>query len=241
MRAKHFIQMAVVMMVVVGLGLGTAQAATISWWNGYPLSPGLVPASSSDLINAGQSTLSSIVLTTGTADLGSLDKLNDADFWGGLPDPTSWQTYSNGFGPSDGAIVTVALNTVASPLGYVIDSIITTTGANTNEKSQKFDLWYSLVADPDTYVLVTGDVGATVNRDGNSGGGDPVKQSTITGDSPIATGVAKLRFQFYKYSGRDSVYREIDVFGAPVPEPGTLALLVTGLIGLLCYAWRKRK
>ncbi len=26
-----------------------------------------------------------------------------------------------------------------------------------------------------------------------------------------------------------------------VPEPSTLALLVTGLIGLLCYAWRKRK
>lgn len=26
-----------------------------------------------------------------------------------------------------------------------------------------------------------------------------------------------------------------------VPEPSTLALLVTGLVGLLCYAWRKRK
>ncbi len=26
-----------------------------------------------------------------------------------------------------------------------------------------------------------------------------------------------------------------------VPEPSTLALLATGLIGLLCYAWRKRK
>ncbi len=26
-----------------------------------------------------------------------------------------------------------------------------------------------------------------------------------------------------------------------VPEPGTMALLATGLIGLLCYAWRKRK
>jgi len=27
----------------------------------------------------------------------------------------------------------------------------------------------------------------------------------------------------------------------PIPEPGTLALLATGLIGLLCYAWRRRK
>jgi len=28
---------------------------------------------------------------------------------------------------------------------------------------------------------------------------------------------------------------------AEIPEPGTLALLATGLIGLLAYAWRKRK
>ena len=29
--------------------------------------------------------------------------------------------------------------------------------------------------------------------------------------------------------------------GAPVPEPATVVLLVTGLLGLLAYAWRKRK
>jgi hypothetical protein len=26
-----------------------------------------------------------------------------------------------------------------------------------------------------------------------------------------------------------------------VPEPGTLILLGTGVLGLLCYAWRQRK
>ncbi|MCD4727530.1 MAG: PEP-CTERM sorting domain-containing protein [Pirellulales bacterium] len=36
-------------------------------------------------------------------------------------------------------------------------------------------------------------------------------------------------------------FRFTDGAYAPIPEPGTLALLVTGLIGLLCYAWRKRK
>ena len=31
------------------------------------------------------------------------------------------------------------------------------------------------------------------------------------------------------------------VSAAPVPEPGTCVLIATGLIGLACYAWRKRK
>ena len=29
--------------------------------------------------------------------------------------------------------------------------------------------------------------------------------------------------------------------GGNVPEPSTCVLLATGLVGLLCYAWRKRK
>ena len=32
-----------------------------------------------------------------------------------------------------------------------------------------------------------------------------------------------------------------DQFALVIPEPSTLALLATGLIGLLCYAWRKRR
>jgi hypothetical protein len=36
-------------------------------------------------------------------------------------------------------------------------------------------------------------------------------------------------------------WRPMLIINEPVPEPGTLALLSTGLIGLLCYAWRKRR
>ncbi len=33
----------------------------------------------------------------------------------------------------------------------------------------------------------------------------------------------------------------VPIAAGAVPEPGTLSLLACGLIGLLCYAWRKRK
>jgi hypothetical protein len=38
-----------------------------------------------------------------------------------------------------------------------------------------------------------------------------------------------------------TVYDNVRLTSESVPEPGTLVLLVTGLIGLVCYAWRKRK
>lgn len=41
-------------------------------------------------------------------------------------------------------------------------------------------------------------------------------------------------------SGTNTLSVSADNFGT-VPEPGTLLLLTTGLLGLVCYAWRKRK
>ncbi len=43
------------------------------------------------------------------------------------------------------------------------------------------------------------------------------------------------------WTGANGDGYEIASYDAVVPEPSTLALLATGLIGLLCYAWRKRK
>lgn len=42
------------------------------------------------------------------------------------------------------------------------------------------------------------------------------------------------------WSGVTGTTFYLDGYGA-VPEPGTLVLLITGLTGLVCYAWRKRR
>jgi hypothetical protein len=86
-----------------------------------------------------------------------------------------------------------------------------------------------------------------------------LRRISLTDDtSPtIATGVNAVRFTFdnpmlLTYQGGPyntaiySCYAEIAMYGTAssgpaAPEPGTLVLLGTGLIGLLCYAWRKRK
>ena len=42
-------------------------------------------------------------------------------------------------------------------------------------------------------------------------------------------------------SYRTTTFDNLQVSNLVIPEPSMLALLATGLIGLLCYAWRKRK
>jgi hypothetical protein len=53
---------------------------------------------------------------------------------------------------------------------------------------------------------------------------------TITFDGPIGFSYGTGNTQNAEFS-----------FTAPIPEPATLVLLSTGLLGLLAYAWRKRK
>jgi hypothetical protein len=45
----------------------------------------------------------------------------------------------------------------------------------------------------------------------------------------------------YNKSVGGSVMAGLSVGGSAVPEPGTVVLLSTGLLGLLANAWRKRR
>jgi hypothetical protein len=49
--------------------------------------------------------------------------------------------------------------------------------------------------------------------------------------------------EFAKRSGTQSFIDNVSLVATTnaVPEPGTIVLLITGMLGLVCYAWRKRK
>jgi hypothetical protein len=90
--------------------------------------------------------------------------------------------------------------------------------------------------------------------------GDVASPSALTFTIPQATltaACASGRISFLIQSDNKGIIPQIDArfytkengsgapslafTGSPVPEPSTIALLATGLIGLLAYAWRKRK
>jgi hypothetical protein len=196
--------------------------------------PGTFAVANNDLINAGQPSLTGIDLTFGTAEWRSgIGKLIDGKTYGpGALRERPEQDTEDTFNPSDGATVTVALNTTDHPQGYDVQSIVVLTGSSgrrgqergwlpQDRSSQRFDLAYSLASVPDRFVTLQGDKKATVDRDAQ---GYPEMQVTISsgGKKPIASGVAKLRFTFHNTESSDpeSMYREIDVLGAATGEMG---------------------
>jgi hypothetical protein len=245
MRARLVLSVAVaVVMLATGLGLN-ARADTIVNVDFTTGARGSFGVSGTDLINNDQSTtLSSLTLLGTTATGSSLADLNNGT--------AGWNGYSlaASFAPSDGAVVTVVLDTTSHPLGYDINSIISIAGhALCNRAQQMYDVSYSLVDDQSTFIHLSGDSGITVNRLYQAASSTDLNQvesmATISGFSPIATGVAQLKFTFYwvpVLAGMgQTCYREIDINGlATVPEPSTPALLITGVLGLICYVWRKR-
>ncbi|MBU4273300.1 MAG: PEP-CTERM sorting domain-containing protein [Planctomycetes bacterium] len=58
----------------------------------------------------------------------------------------------------------------------------------------------------------------------------------------VAAGTHTLSFVGTEVAWGADARTSIDAVSiTTIPEPSALALLATGLVGLLCYAWRKRK
>ena len=176
-----------------------------------------------DLVNAGQPTFSKIEPVPGNAGFGASDihKLNDGEIYAGLDKSFSEETFQ----PYEGSVVVMTLNTTLHPLGYDIRSIVSLTGSagtsnpippGQDRSSQKYDVAYSTVGDPDRFIAMRGNKDATVDCTAH---GFEEEQVTLRSGSgaPIVSGVAMLRFTFHntKSIHPESMYREIDVFGEP--------------------------
>lgn len=200
--------------------------------------------SSTDLINAGQSTLESTVFTAAVwAGSGTNDGIvNNHDFEGDGPNTFVFSEGDPGDFTEAGKTwwATYNLDLTTNTFGYNITSIESFLGwksASALHGNQTYSVWVSEVGSS-SYTQLT-----SVAYSPFSSSSDAHHEShvTITEDATgvLASGVDSIRFIFeYPGDGGNSagtVIRELDVYGvAAVPEPSAAALLMgLGVLGLM--------
>jgi hypothetical protein len=223
----------------------TVHAAVIqtNTFNSISGAAGLV-VSTSDLVNAGQSTLTSYTESSTAAPVFGANNANDglvagttgpaaAGFWRSVALPLT---------------ITFTLNLTANTNGYDITKINSLAGwqagATQTYANQKFAVEYSLVGSAAFIALTAVDYSPFTST---TSGTAAYTQSTITDDSTgvLASGVDALRFVYSTptISGGTNgglVLQEIDITGtATVPEPSVAALL--GLISIISLVGSRRR
>jgi hypothetical protein len=191
--------------------------------------------SSTDLVNQGQPTFlteTSVGFTPfsccgGTA---STSYLNDGSAG------TNSTSAGTAFDLDGTWTTTYALNLSTNTMGYDITGVNSFTGWPDSRTDQKYELLYSTVAAPSTFLSL-----GTFSFLPNGGGSAEISLTDSTG--VIATHVAAVQFSIQSpASGSESVYRELDVIGrASVPEPSSIALGLIGGLGLLVMLRRRRQ
>ncbi|HET6248160.1 MAG TPA: PEP-CTERM sorting domain-containing protein [Tepidisphaeraceae bacterium] len=206
--------------------------------------------SANDLIENGSSALSGIATNgsvAGYAGSGSsanaFSNLTDGAASTKLNGPTnggdndlSHNTYFDGPAFTTNPSITYTFNTAAQPLGYTITSINSVNGWQDTQtfSNQKYTVSIALVASPTTFTPLTTVSYSPFPSDGGTTDFPNSSQVTLTDTTGnIATGVAAIQFSFLSNGGSGQVFREIDVAGAPTPEPATLALAAIAGAGLL--------
>jgi hypothetical protein len=107
--------------------------------------------------------------------------------------------------------------------------------------------WYQLTPASASGTSSTATINGDHTIDWTNPGGATPDVKTITVGTHL-TGVTGFRLEMFAVNGfcgyandGNANIQEFSVSGVVTPEPGTIVLLATGLIGLLCYAWKKRK
>jgi hypothetical protein len=215
----------VLAVVAVVLAASVAQATVIT---PYVSDTGSFPVSDTDQPGTGATIMPGAVVWVGSA--ANLNNGGGGSLEGGV---------SAGCGLQPGNVFGYSLSPTNAPLGWNVNEITSYASWDAGGGGRSSQ-GYSVIAygadwsvkgvlPAQTYVDATGKVASKVDI-------------TDLG----WTGVSMLVFRDFIAAppGLGNVYHEFDVFGTPtsnVPEPGTIVLLATGLIGLLCYAWRRRK
>ena len=202
------------------------------------VNPGVaLPVSSTDLVNAGQTTLASVAssgftpFTSGTTS--SPNVLNDgAD--GGWTLTAGNTAVTVQLTPWS---LTYALDLSGAVLGYDITGIDVMSLWTNDFVNQRYTVEISTVTVP-AFTALTGPVIAQTATSGGSAGSS--LRSSIREDDTgvLASGVTLLRFtleaQANPFGGSQiAAYREVDVFGAAsVPEPASwsLGMVAAGLV-----------
>ena len=240
-----------------------SEAATLTYENnfnyavpssGVSLSGANYYASTNDLANAGQATLLSAVWSGGiNGDFGSSPaQLNNGLYAPAyVPDPAYVDA-----GTTDSTLLATPNTTYTINFtgGMNLNSIDVYSAYTSNDRSkQNWSLDYR-IAGGESYTALVGpslDLNVAQNSNGNRQGAW-LNKLTLALDAGEFDNVDSLRFTFLEplywapTDGGNSTfaptaYREIDVFGAPVPEPSTYALLFGGFAALLIAVRRRRR
>jgi len=218
--------------LVAGLSFGSQAHASLIQSNTQITGNQYAIAPTTNLLTQGQSSLGSLSSTNFSPwGASALSKLNDNDVHGYALDldHSSWTL---------DAAFDVSINTQ----GYNITEIDTISGWAWDYVDQKYNLAYSTVSNPSSYIsLGTFTLNDTSGRTAKS-----LKIALTDSSGTIATNVAKLRFDFQKAGGlynNPTAYTEIQAFGTPttqaVPEPSTYALFGLGALALVVVYRRK--
>jgi hypothetical protein len=178
-----------------------------------------------DLIDTGQPTLSGVTATA--------NAYNNTYQVAGLHDGSAAATGNLAYWLNTTSIVTFTLDTGVNTQGYKITNITSVAGFGSGAGrygNQTFDISYS--TDGVNFLPLTSVSYQPYATNNTNAGSSKVTLTDTTGT--LATNVKALRFSFL-YSPtftETAVYREIDVIGVAVPEPGCGVMLVTGLLGI---------